>query len=246
MKNLIVIKIGGNAMTELTPAFYQQLKTWREAGKSILLVHGGGNKISEYCEKLQIPVIKKEGIRVTDNATLEITQMVLLGFIQPQILQQLSLHQLSAIGLNAATNGLIQGETIDRAALGAVGKITQIQTALFEDLLSDYIGVVAPLALDEQGGWLNINGDNAAAELAVLLQAEALYLVTDVQGVLKGGELVPTMTSSAAQQLQAEGVIGGGMQPKINAAFYALEGGVPSVQICSNTLADGTVLIKEK
>lgn len=246
MKNLIVIKIGGNAMAELTPAFYQQLKTWREADKSILLVHGGGNKISEYCEKLHIPVVKKNGIRVTDEATLEITQMVLLGLIQPQILQQMNLHQVPAIGLNAAVNGLIQGEAIDHAQLGAVGKITQIQTALFETLLKDYVGVVAPLALDSQGGWLNINGDNAAAELATLLQAEALYLVTDVQGVLNAGELVPTMTSATATQLQAEGVIGGGMQPKINAAFYALEAGVPHVQICANTLNHGTTFVKEK
>ena len=246
MNNLIVIKIGGNAMTELTPAFYHQLKQWRMEGNHILLVHGGGNKISDYCEKLQLPVVKKQGIRVTDDATLEITQMVLLGLIQPQILQQLAHHRLEAIGLNAAMNTLVQGDAIDRATFGAVGKITQIQTALFEGLLTDYIGVIAPLALDAQGGWLNINGDNAAAELATLLHAEALYLVTDVQGVLKDEKVIPSLTKEQAQQLYAEGVIGEGMQPKLNAAFYALEGGVADVQICSNTLTGGTQFSKEK
>ncbi|OOF46351.1 acetylglutamate kinase [Rodentibacter trehalosifermentans] len=241
MKNLIVIKMGGNAGAELTPIFYQQLKQWQAAGKAVLLVHGGGNKISEYCEKLQLPVMKKDGIRITDAATLEITQMVLLGLIQPQILQQLASHQISAMGLNTITNASIQGEEIDPIAFGAVGKITHIHTALFETLLQDYVGVVAPLAQNQQGGRLNINGDNAAAEIATLLQAEALYLVTDVPGVLKEGRLISTITPTTAQQLQAENVIGCGMKPKINAAFYALEKGVPYVKICSNTFNEGTI-----
>ncbi|OOF55421.1 acetylglutamate kinase [Rodentibacter myodis] len=246
MNNLIVIKIGGNAMAELTPAFFQQIKQWRSVGKAILLVHGGGNKISAYCEKLQLPVVKKAGIRVTDEATLEVTKMVLLGLVQPQILQRLNHYHLGAIGLNAATNALILGEAIDRAQLGAVGKITQIKTALFERWLADHVGVIAPLAVDNQGEWLNINGDNAAAELATLLQAEALYLVTDVPGVLRERQIIPTMTGTQARQLQGEGIIGEGMQPKIKAAFFALEGGVPCVQICSNTLSGGTIFLKEE
>ncbi|OOF53225.1 acetylglutamate kinase [Rodentibacter trehalosifermentans] len=241
MKNLIVIKMGGNAGAELTPIFYQQLKQWRAAGKAVLLVHGGGNKISEYCEKLQLPVMKKDGIRITDAATLEITQMVLLGLIQPQILQQLASHQISAMGLNTLSNTAIQGEMIDPLTLGSVGKVTEIYTALFEKFLNDYVGVVAPLAQDAQGGWLNINGDHAAAEIAALLQAKALYLVTDVPGVLKEGRVISIITPAKAKQLQAKKVIGGGMLPKINAAFYAVEKGIPNVKICSNTLNEGTI-----
>lgn len=241
MNNLIVIKIGGNAGAELTPTFYQQLKQWRTAGKAILLVHGGGNKISEYCEKLQLPVMKKDGIRITNTAILEITQMVLLGLIQPQILQQLASHQIPAMGLNTMTNASIQGEEIDPITFGSVGKITHIHTALFETLLQNYVGVVAPLAQNQQGERLNINGDHAAAEIAALLQAEALYLITDVPGVLKEGRLISTITPTTARQLQAEKVIGCGMKPKINAAFYALEKGISHVTICSNTFNEGSI-----
>lgn len=211
--------------------------------EKILIVHGGGQKISDYCEKLQLPVRKINGIRVTDAATLEVTQMVLLGLVQPQILQQLANHNISAIGLNAATHRLVSGTALDREALGAVGKITEIHTALFDAFLADYVGVIAPLALDEQDGWLNINGDNAAAELAVLLQAEALYLLTDVAGVLENGAVIDQLDAAQAELLQLNGVITAGMQPKINAGFFALEQGVETVLIGQQLGAGGTQLI---
>ena len=115
MKDLIVIKVGGNALDQLTSEFFEQLTTWRQAGKQILLVHGGGPMISKLCQKLNVPVTKTDGVRVTDEQTLALTKLVLLGQTQPLLLQKLSDHHLNVQGLNAASNYLLKGRYLDKA-----------------------------------------------------------------------------------------------------------------------------------
>lgn len=243
MQNLIVIKVGGNALTELTADFYQTLSAWRAQGKQILLVHGGGNEISRYAEQLHLPIIKRDGIRVTDAETLNVTKMALMGLVQPLILQQLSAHGLPALGLNAATNGLLLGDYLDKAKFAAVGQIQAVNQAFLQNILPHFIGVLAPLAMTAQGDWLNVNGDTAAANIATLLGAERLYLLTDVEGVLKQGKLIKTLTHSEATELIEQGIITQGMQPKITAAFSAKQGGVAQVQICGQLSVAGTQII---
>ncbi|MFD2728015.1 acetylglutamate kinase [Enterococcus camelliae] len=245
MENLIVIKIGGNAMNELTEAFYTQVMNWRMMGKKVLIVHGGGNKITEFSRKLHLPVRKDNGIRVTDFATLELTRMVLLGFAQPQILQHLADHDLSAIGLHAAINHLITGTCVNRERYGFVGEITQVNEEVFASILETDIGVLAPLAIDEEGSWLNINGDTAAASIASLLQAEALYLITDVPGVLNEGKVLPQLDANQASLLQQQNIITAGMQPKLRAAFHALQNGVEKIMITNTLSQAGTAILKE-
>ena len=243
MQNLIVIKVGGNALTELTADFYQTLSAWRAQGKQILLVHGGGNEISRYAELLHLPIIKQDGIRVTDAETLNVTKMALMGLVQPLILQQLSALGLPALGLNSATNGLLLGDYLDKAKFAAVGQIQAVNQAFLQNILPHFIGVLAPLAMTAQGDWLNVNGDTAAANIATLLGAERLYLLTDVEGVLEQGKLIKTLTHSEATELIEQGIITQGMQPKIAAAFSAKQGGVAQVQICGQLSVAGTQII---
>lgn len=244
MKQLIVIKVGGNALEELTPAFFAQLSYWHKQGKRILLVHGGGNTISHWAEQLQLPVKKENGIRITDKQTMAITKMVLLGEIQPQFLAQFTHYNLPVFGLHAAMDHLITGSYIDQEKYGYVGNITSINQKKFAHILTQGIGVVAPLALDPTGHWLNINGDTAAAQLASLLQAEALYFLTDVPGVLHQGEVVKVLTQKKAQILKKQNVVTKGMQPKLAAAFYAAYTGVQKITVTNSLTTVGTSIQK--
>ena len=180
---------------------------------------------------------------MTDAETLNVTKMALIGLVQPLILQQLSAHGLPALGLNAATNGLLLGDYLDKAKFAAVGQIQAVNQAFLQNILPHFIGVLAPLAMTAQGDWLNVNGDTAAANIATLLGAERLYLLTDVEGVLKQGKLIKTLTHSEATELIEQGIITQGMQPKIAAAFSAKQGGVAQVQICGQLSVAGTQII---
>ncbi|KRL98997.1 acetylglutamate kinase [Liquorilactobacillus satsumensis] len=245
MENLIVIKIGGNTLSQLQPSFFQQLQCWRKQNKKILLLHGGGTKITELSHQLNLPVRKINGIRVTDEQVLEVTRLVLLGRTQPLLLQQLAVNSLPALGLNAADQFLLRGSFLDKQRYGFVGKIVQVNSSLLEHLLAEQIGVLAPLALSTAGQWLNVNGDSAAAAIASLLGAKQLYLMTDVPGVLKAGQVLPTLNRKTAQYLQAAHVITTGMQPKIQAAFHAVDTGVNQVQITDHFYHSGTKITQE-
>ncbi|KRL05426.1 acetylglutamate kinase [Liquorilactobacillus oeni] len=245
MENLIVIKVGGNTLNQLQPDFFRQLQSWLRQKKKILLLHGGGTKISELSQKLKLAVHKANGIRITDEKILEVTRLVLLGNTQPQLLQQLALHSLPALGLNAADQFLLQGDFLDKQRYGFVGKIKHVNFNLLEKILAKQIGVLAPLALTKSGQWLNVNGDSAAAEIAGLLKAEELYLLTDVPGVMSAGQVLPLLNQKKAADLQKTNVITTGMQPKILAAFHAIETGVSQVKITDHFYNSGTKIIQE-
>lgn len=244
MKELIVIKVGGNALEELTPAFFAQISYWHKQKKRILLVHGGGNTISQWAQKLALPVEKKQGIRVTDAQTMAITKMVLLGEIQPQFLAMFAHYQLPVFGLHAAMDHLVTGTYLDEATYGFVGNVTAVNQAKFAQLLDQGIGVLAPLALDPTGKWLNVNGDTAAAQIASLLKAEALYFLTDVPGVLHQGEVVKVLTQKQAHVLRQQNVVTKGMQPKLAAAFYAAHTGVQKITVTNSLTTVGTSIQK--
>lgn len=232
MDELLVIKIGGAAGDCLTEEFFQQIHAWRSEGKKIIIIHGGGHYISEMMTRLKVPVCHKEGLRVTTNEVLKITQMVLIGQVQPLITSRFQQQNLSAVGLNASSNGIILGEYLDKQALGHVGKVTEIRTDLLVDLLEKgYIPIIAPLGLTASGKWLNINADDTACHVASALDAEALYLLTDVAGIRKDGVYLQDISVAETDQLIEEQVITGGMIPKVKSAMAALHAGVSSIHI---------------
>lgn len=245
MTQTIVIKIGGNATNHLSETFYQQLADWHQAGKQILIVHGGGPQISEWSTKLHLPVSKINGIRVTGPETLKVTQAVLLGLVQPLLCQHLADHHLPVMSLNAAGVPAIQGDYLDQAVYGEVGQVTGVNRNYINQVLNRQIGVCAPLAVAENGKLLNVNGDVAAAGIARLLGAEKLVLLTDVPGVIVADHVVGQLTQTTAKRLFKAKVIKAGMQPKITAAFDALKNGVKEVAITNELKCSGTSLTKQ-
>lgn len=223
MSDLIIIKLGGNAATQLAPEFFAQLKTWHDAGKKVLLIHGGGPQINAWSQQFGLTPIKKAGIRVTDAKTLQVTQAVLLGVVQPQLCLALSQHGLPALGLNTTDAHLLVGDYLDQAIYGQVGAVTGVNGQALDEFLTHHIGVLAPLAQTEAGELLNVNADMAAAAVATALHASKLVLLTDVPGVLEQGAVVAKLTPQKAAQLIATNVITKGMQPKIEAAAHTAE-----------------------
>ncbi|APX71464.1 acetylglutamate kinase [Companilactobacillus allii] len=240
MEGTIVIKIGGNASNQLPDTFFQQIKNWWDMGKHVLIIHGGGPQISKWSEMLNLSVKKIDGIRVTDDATLDVTKAVLLGMVQPKICQYLSESGLPVIGMNASDNHLITGEYLNKSEYGEVGKVTGINKQWLDEVLEDQIGVLAPLAQTSDGQWLNVNADMAAAKIAVELNAESLVLITDVPGVLNSGKVVSQLTETDADDLFKKDIIKSGMMPKINASFAAHKNGVDQTFITNDLSKPGT------
>ncbi|MFD0896298.1 acetylglutamate kinase [Loigolactobacillus binensis] len=246
MSQIIVIKIGGNAVAQLPDSFFQQLAQWRQQGQQILIVHGGGPKISQLSQKLHLAVKKIAGVRVTDEATLELTKAVLLGLVQPELLSKLSAHDLPVIGLNAGCNHLLRGHYLNQNIYGEVGVVDQLNSNWLTPVLNRQIGVLAPLAQTADGHWLNVNADTAAAAIATKLNAKKLVLLTDVPGVLSAGEVLPELSQQKAHTLIATDVIKSGMTPKIKAAFAALNQGVQQAFITDDLTHTGTAFITQK
>ncbi|GHP14618.1 acetylglutamate kinase [Lentilactobacillus fungorum] len=247
MSSTIVIKVGGHATNQLSPTFYQQLTAWHQAGKHILIIHGGGPQISEWSSQLHLPINQVDGIRVTDSKTLKVTQAVLLGLVQPMLCKQLADHGLPVMGLNASGLPVIYGDYLDQAVYGEVGQVIGVNRQYIDDALSGgRIGVCAPLAVNASDQLLNVNGDAAAAGVAKLLNAEKLVLLTDVPGVMLADHVVSHLTQEKAQQLVAQKQIKAGMQPKLAAAFEAFKSGVKEVAITNELKQPGTNLVSKQ
>ncbi|MFD1471962.1 acetylglutamate kinase [Companilactobacillus mishanensis] len=240
MKETIVVKIGGNASDQLPGTFFQQIKTWWDEGKQVLIIHGGGPQISQWSEKMHLSVKKIDGIRVTDSDTLDVTKAVLLGMVQPKLCQSLSNAGLPVVGMNASDNHLLQGKYLNQEEYGEVGQVTDINKTWLHHELKNQIGILAPLAQTEDGHWLNVNADMAAATIAIQLGAESLVLLTDVPGVLNSGKVVPQLTETDANALFQKDIIKSGMMPKIQASFKALKNGVDKTFITNDLCRQGT------
>lgn len=242
----IVVKIGGVASDNLTKSFFNQINQWKNAGKNVIIVHGGGYYITEMMERLNIPVTIKNGLRVTTEEALKITQMVLIGQVQTSITSTFQQNGFAAVGLHASCDGLITGDFIDQANLGFVGRVTKINGEIIENILDrHYIPVITPLGMTTEGDWLNINADAAASKIAEEVQADALYLLTDVPGVKKEGQWLDEVTLEDVEDLKEQAVITGGMIPKIDSGVEALLGGVKQVHITDTISQAGTIIKKE-
>ncbi len=233
----VVVKYGGNAMIneQLKQQVMEDIVLLWLIGVKIVLVHGGGPEINEMMEKLGKKAVFVDGLRVTDKETVDIVQMVLAGKVNKTLVNLLEMKGGKAMGISGMDGRLIEAK-IKNEALGYVGEITKIHINPVRDLLeNDYIPVISTLGCDKQGNTYNINGDTAAAFIAGALNAEKLIMMTDIAGLLRDrndpSTLIPHVTVSEAKKLQEEGVISGGMIPKIDCCIEALNEGVKHVVI---------------
>ena len=233
----IVIKYGGNAMVneELKQQVMEDIVILWLIGVRVVLVHGGGPEISDTMKRLGKQSVFVDGLRVTDKETVDIVQMVLAGKINKTLVNLLQIKGGHAVGLSGIDGGIIEA-TMKDERLGYVGEITKIRTQPITDLLEkNYIPVISTVASDRQGNTYNINGDTAAAFIAGALGAERLIMMTDIAGLLRDKDdpstLIPHVTISEAEALRAEGIISGGMIPKVECCIEALQHGVNNVVI---------------
>ena len=233
----VVVKYGGNAMVNdlLKKQVMEDIVLLWYIGVRIVLIHGGGPEISELMEKLGKKPEFIDGLRVTDSETVDIVQMVLAGKVNKNLVKLLEIHGGKAIGLSGVDGSIIQVEPKDER-LGFVGKITGINIEPVTDILDKgYIPVISTIGCDSAGNTYNINGDTAAAHIAGALSAERLIMMTDISGILRDkndpSTLIPELTVSEAKKLYGEGIISGGMIPKVDCCIEALENGVRNTVI---------------
>ncbi len=240
----IVIKYGGNAMTEesLKQGFARDVVLLKLVGMNPVIVHGGGPQISEMLERIGKKGEFVQGMRVTDSETMDVVEMVLGGLVNKDIVNLINRHGGLAVGLTGKDGAFIRarkmliqdkeraGEWLD---LGQVGEIESIDPALISLLdTRNFIPVIAPIGVGINGESYNINADLVAGKLAEILNAEKLILLTNTPGVLdKNGNLLSGLTARSVDQLFADGTIFGGMLPKISSALDAVKAGVRSCHI---------------
>ncbi len=233
----VVIKYGGNAMIneQLKQQVMEDIALLWLIGVKVVLIHGGGPEISETMKRLGKESVFVNGLRVTDKETVDIVQMVLAGKINKTLVNLIQMKGGHAVGLSGIDGGIIEA-TMKDESLGYVGEITKIRTQPITDLLEkNYIPIISTVASDRQGNTYNINGDTAAAYIAGALGAERLIMMTDIAGILMDKDdpstLIPAITTTEAKKLYDDGVISGGMIPKVDCCIEALEHGVKHVVI---------------
>lgn len=222
----VVIKIGGAAAGEEGNAL--DLATELHAGgEKVVLVHGGGPLVGEWSKRLGLAPRFEGGLRVTDEPTRDVALAVLAGLVNKRLVAELRRRGVSAVGISGADAGLLEVRRAD-ARLGLVGEVVACRPRILERLLgAEVLPVVAPAAIDGEGELLNVNADAAAGAIAAALAARLLVLVTDVEGVKDGsGAVVRTLDPGTVERLRREGVISGGMLPKIEACLVAAGAGV--------------------
>lgn len=260
---ILVVKYGGNAMINetLKEQVMEDIILLHLTGVKVVLVHGGGPEITDTLKKIGKESVFVDGLRVTDKETVDVVQMVLAGKINKTLVNMLEIKGGKAIGVSGLDGHMIKAEMKDER-LGFVGKITGVDVTMINDLLGNgYIPVVSTIGCDAEGNVYNINADTAAAFVAGALGAERLITMTDIEGILRDKDdhtsIIPAIDLKGAEKLFAEGVISGGMIPKVQCCIDAIHLGVNSVTILDGrvphallieTLTDegaGTMIVKE-
>ncbi|MCM1368146.1 MAG: acetylglutamate kinase [Roseburia sp.] len=244
----LVIKYGGNAMNDeaITTTILQDIAALKIVGVNPILVHGGGPEINKMLSRLGIKPQFKNGLRVTDEATMEVAQMILCGKINKNIVGELNSMGVKAIGLCGKDSQLIKAENLD-PDLGYVGKITEINAKLLDILAQDeFIPVIASIATDEHGNSYNVNADVAAAAIGAAMHAEKLLFLSDIDGIMANKDdkesLIDRITVSELRKMIDNGSITGGMVPKANSCIDAIERGINSVFVLNGTLPHSILL----
>ena len=250
----VVIKYGGNAMTEaaLKDSFAADVVLMKLVGINVVVVHGGGPQIGKLLSRLNIESEFVNGMRVTDSATMDVVQMVLGGLVNPDIVSLITTHGGRAVGVTGKDGNLIQAEKMPMTFasnnagssepeiidIGHVGSITNIQIDVLNTLVqSEFIPVIAPVGVGKDGESYNINADIVAGAIAKALNAEKLVLLTNTPGILDADKTtLSSLNKAEVEALIADGTISEGMLPKVDCAIDAVSGGVNSV-----TIVDGRV-----
>ena len=248
-----VIKFGGNAMTdpELHESFARDVVLMKLVGMNPVIVHGGGPQIGQLLERLNIKTEFVDGMRVTDERTMNVVEMVLGATVNKEIVDSIHRNGGRAIGMTGKDGQLIQARKLSgewgangQPDIGQVGEVSSIDTDLLSVLReSDYIPVIAPVAGGPDGQTYNINADLVAGKLAEVLQAEKLILLTNVSGLLDAnGKTLTGLSTEQVQELITSGVIHSGMLPKIQCALSAVHNGVTSAHIIDGRVSHAALL----
>mgnify|MGYP000177959176 FL=1 len=238
----VVVKYGGNAMVdeELKKSVMKDLLLLQLVGVKVVLVHGGGPAINSTLEAMQIESHFVNGLRVTDEATMDVVQMVLAGKVNKGLVADLTDLGGKAVGLCGVDGNMIQVHK-QNEELGYVGYIDTIDTSIIHDVISrGYIPVISSIGMGADGETYNINADTVAAKIAGALKAETMVAMTNIDGVLRDGHdpdsLISKITMAEAAQLKADGVIAGGMIPKVDCCLEAIEAGAQKVFIINGEI----------
>ncbi len=244
-RKIMIVKYGGSAMIdeELKKQVIQDVTLLKLVGFKPIIVHGGGKEISKWVEKTGMEPEFINGLRKTDEATMEIAEMV-LNKVNKSLVQNVQALGVNAVGVSGKDGGLLKVEKkySDGQDIGFVGEITEVNPKILEDLLEkDFLPIVCPIGMDDNFETYNINADDAACAIAKALNAEKLAFLTDIEGVYKDKDdpdtLISEMTVDEARALIGEGYIGGGMLPKLNNCIDAIEEGVNRVHILDGRIA---------
>ena len=255
----IVIKYGGNAMIneDLKDKVMQDIALMKYVGIRPVIVHGGGPEITSFLHMVGKKSDFVAGLRVTDAETVEIAEMVLDGKVNSAIVNLLNQRGVRAVGLSGKDAGLIkahkklatvyEGDEVQKVDIGYVGTVEEVNTGLLEDLIeNDYVPIIAPIGVGEQGESYNINADYVAAEIAGALEAEKLLLLTDVEGIYKDfhdkSSFISSLHAGEAREYIKSGIIAGGMIPKVEACLKALEQGAGKTHIIDGRLPHSIIL----
>ncbi|WP_457858413.1 acetylglutamate kinase [Psychrobacter pulmonis] len=254
---LIVVKYGGNAMTDpaLESSFARDIVLLKTVGMHPVVVHGGGPQVDNLLKELGRQSDRIDGMRVTDKNTMDVVEMVLGGSVNKSIVSLINKHGGRAIGLTGKDANLIQAKKLMMEKIGANGIAAPVDLGFVGDVVSvnkdvinmliasDFIPVIAPLGVDSEGNTYNINADLVAGKVAEFLQAEKLMLLTNIKGVLgRDGEVVTGLTPKKVDSLIEDGIISGGMIPKIQCALDAVRSGVKSAVIVDGRVPHATLL----
>ncbi len=253
----IVIKYGGHAMKDeaLRRSFALNIQLLRYIGVNPVIVHGGGPQIGNMLKQLGIQSEFRQGLRVTDDATMDVVEMVLVGKVNKEIVNLINTQGGRAVGLSGKDGRLIWAQKLEMAVeradappeiidLGKVGEVVAVDTSVITSLqAANFVPVIAPVGVDEDGNTYNINADSVASAVAVAVGAKKLILLTDVAGVLdKQGELNSSMTLHQAAHALEQGVVTGGMIPKIKCCLEAVDGGVSKAHILDGRIENVILL----
>ena len=253
----VVVKYGGNAMVDesLKQSFARDIVLMKLVGINPIVVHGGGPQIGNLLQRLNIESNFIDGLRVTDSQTMDVVEMVLGGLVNKEIVSLLNRNQGKAVGISGKDGNLIKARKLkirqkgsktdaDEIDIGQVGEVVSINTEILEVMKnSNFIPVIAPIGTDDQGASYNINADSVAGEIASVLGAEKLILLTNVAGVQdKKGNVLTGLSIKQVDKLIADKTLQGGMLPKVECALKAVKGGVNSAHIIDGRVEHAVLL----
>lgn len=253
----VVVKYGGNAMVDesLKQSFARDIVLMKLVGINPIVVHGGGPQIGSVLKRLNIESNFIDGLRVTDSQTMDVVEMVLGGLVNKEIVSLLNGNQGKAVGISGKDGNLIKAKKLkirkkdskpdsEEIDIGQVGEVVSINTEILDVMKdSDFIPVIAPIGTDDKGASYNINADSVAGEIANVLAAEKLILLTNIAGVQDGqGNVLTGLSIKQVDKLIADKTIQGGMLPKVECALNAVKGGVHSAHIIDGRVEHAVLL----